>query len=304
MPSCWTSRRRPERRSELAPPPLESSGIIFEGNRLEARFVLDCSGRAGLLGRAWREKRPRSATVALCGIWRDEAAWNLPDPSHTLVESYENGWAWSVPVEPSVRYVAFMTDRRRPYLGELAKTRAFREIFSRGTLQAPTWGRDAAVFCSRKVAGPGFLIAGDAAATLDPLSSFGVKKAMASGWVAAVVANTCLRRPEMEAAALQFFEEREREVFESYDRLSAAWYGDEASIPGTAGRARRSARPAIDPSRNRTGRDARAAAGDRWPRNRSAGLDWRHRLRGQRQCPATGGTGARIHAGAGSVRCL
>ena len=61
----------------------------------------------------------------------------------------------------------------------------------------------------------GFLIGGDAAATLDPLSSFGVKKAVASGWVAAVVVNTCLRRPEMEVAALQFFEEREREVFES-----------------------------------------------------------------------------------------
>ena len=68
---------------------------------------------------------------------------------------------------------------------------------------------------------------GDAAATLDPLSSFGVKKAVASGWVAAVVVNTCLRRPEMETAALQFFEEREREVFEAYDRLSATWYGDE-----------------------------------------------------------------------------
>ena len=168
------------------------------------------------------------------------------------MESYENGWAWSVPVERSVRYVAFMTDRRRPYLGELAKTRAFREIFSRGTLQSPTWGRDAAVFCSRKVAGPGFLIAGDAAATLDPLSSFGVKKAMASGWVAAVVANTCLRRPEMQDAALQFFEERERDVFESYDRLSAAWHGDELPSPELQAaledlRARPSIRLAIAP---------------------------------------------------------
>jgi flavin-dependent dehydrogenase len=208
-----------------------TGAIVFNGRQLHARFVLDCSGRAGLLGRAWREKRPRAAAIALCGIWRNEAKWDLPDPSHTLVELYENGWAWSVPVEPSVRYVAFMTDRRRPYLGELAKTRAFREIFSGGTLQPPTWGRDAAVYWSRRVAGPGFLIVGDAAATLDPLSSFGVKKAIASGWVAAVVANTCLRRPDMEAEALRFFEEREREVFETYDRLSGTWYGDEAPSP-------------------------------------------------------------------------
>lgn len=205
----------------------ECNRIFFDGKRLASRFVLDCSGRAGVLGRTRREKPPRPPAVALCGIWRNEANWDLPDPSHTLVETYENGWAWSVPVKPEIRYVAFMTDRRRPYLGELAKTRAFREIFSRGTLQQPTWGRDASVYRCRQVAGPGFLIVGDAAATLDPLSSFGVKKAIASGWVAATVVNTCLRRPEMETAALQFFEEREREVFESYDRLSATWYGDE-----------------------------------------------------------------------------
>jgi hypothetical protein len=110
----------------------------------------------------------------------------------------------------------------------LALTRAFREIFSRGTFQPPAWGRDAAVYCRDRVAEPGFLTIGDAATTLDPLSSFGVKKAMTSGWMGAVVANTCLQRPAMEAAALAFFEEREREVFESYDRLSAAWYRDES----------------------------------------------------------------------------
>ena len=99
----------------------ESNRIFFEGKRLESRYVLDCSGRAGLLGRARREKRSGPRAVALCGIWRNEANWDLPDPSHTLVETYENGWAWSVPVEPAIRYVAFMTDRRRPYLGELER---------------------------------------------------------------------------------------------------------------------------------------------------------------------------------------
>jgi flavin-dependent dehydrogenase len=81
------------------------------------------------------------------------------------------------------------------------------------------------VYSSTKFGGHGFLIAGDAGATIDPLSSFGVKKAIVSGWVAAVVANTCLRYPEREDAAIAFFDRREREVFENYARLTDVWYG-------------------------------------------------------------------------------
>jgi flavin-dependent dehydrogenase len=64
---------------------------------LPARFILDCSGRAGVIGRSVRVKEKNSRTVALCGIWRSERGWKLPDASHTLVEAYSDGWACSVP---------------------------------------------------------------------------------------------------------------------------------------------------------------------------------------------------------------
>jgi len=47
-----------------------------------------------------------------------------------------------------------------------------------------------------------------------------VKKALASGWLAAIVVHTALVRPAMRAAALQFFETREREVCEAYRALA------------------------------------------------------------------------------------
>lgn len=219
--------------------------ILFQtdGQRQEvrARFILDCSGRAGVLSRAFRVKQPKSRTVALCAIWRNQAGWALPDASHTLVESYGDGWAWSVPLSPSVRHVAVMVDHHlgpdpgetrmvrgrglaAAYHAEIAKTRAFRRIFSIGNLEAAPWGRDAGLYTSRHFCGPGFLVAGDAASMIDPLSSFGVKKAMASAWVGAVVANTCLRNPAMQETALRFFEDREREVYEDWLKLSAAWF--------------------------------------------------------------------------------
>jgi len=204
-----------------------------------ARIVIDCSGRAGVLARAYRQPENKSSTVALCGIWHSDRGWKLPDASHTLVEAYGDGWAWSVPVSATTRYVAFMvgpgeTRIRRgegleaAYLAELAKTRAFQRIFRRSALEQKPWGADASTYSSRQYSGPGFLLAGDAASFIDPLSSFGVKKAMASAWVAAVVVNTCLTHPKMQEAALRFYDERERRVYEAYRHQSARMFGDAA----------------------------------------------------------------------------
>jgi flavin-dependent dehydrogenase len=202
---------------------------------IRAKFLMDCSGRATVLSRLFHWKQNSFKTVALCGIWRNESSWRLPDASHTLVEAYGDGWAWSVPVSPFIRYVAFMVDPTatrmirgkglgEAYLAELAKTRAFRTIFSRGSLESAPWGRDASLYTSRQFCGPGFLLAGDAGAFIDPLSSFGVKKAMASAWVGAVVANTWLGKPEMRQIALQFFEDRERQIANACLKQSAAWF--------------------------------------------------------------------------------
>ena len=54
-------------------------------------------------------------------------------------------------------------------------------------------------------AGRSFALVGDAGSTLNPLSSFGVKKALASAWLAAVVTHTCLVHPERAEQAQDFF---------------------------------------------------------------------------------------------------
>lgn len=203
-----------------------------EGSRLAipARFVVDCSGRAGVLARFLGLREEHTRVVALCAVLRNEANLGLPDESHTLVESYAGGWAWSVPVSPSVRHVAFMIHREeRPadYFEEMARTVAFREIFRDAAVEGVPWGRDASTYSASRYCGPGFVLAGDAGSFIDPLSSFGVRKAMVSGWAGAVVANTWLGNPGMRQAALEFFEHRERQVCASYRELSASWYADE-----------------------------------------------------------------------------
>ena len=133
----------------------ESNRIFFEGKRLESRFVLDCSGRAGLLGRARREKRSGPRAVALCGIWRNEANWDLPDPSHTLVETYENGWAWSVPVEHGDSLCSVHDGPETPIFGRIGKDPRFPGHLLPRHSAATHMGTRCLRIPFRQVAGPG-----------------------------------------------------------------------------------------------------------------------------------------------------
>ena len=49
---------------------------------------------------------------------------------------------------------------------------------------------------------------------------------MASGWLAAIVTNTCLRHPDRAALARRFHAEREQEVWASYRRQAAAFFAE------------------------------------------------------------------------------
>ena len=85
----------------------------------DGRFVIDATGRSGLLARAKgvrvHDEGPR--TVALVAAWTRPDGWPVPDDTHTLIESYESGWAWSVPTAPGTRHIAVMVDPQRSSLG-------------------------------------------------------------------------------------------------------------------------------------------------------------------------------------------
>ena len=68
---------------------------------------------------------------------------------------------------------------------------------------------------------------GDAASFIDPLSSFGIKKALAAAWLAAVVVHTSLTEPSLTGAAIELFDRRERDAFHELSRQAAGvWTGD------------------------------------------------------------------------------
>ena len=208
---------------------------------IEAQFVLDCSGRASVIARrGFRVHDVGRTTLALTAVWMRRDGWGLGDETHTLVETYSDGWAWSVPVTPSRRYVTVMVDPRVTdldrggaitacYEAELAKTAALRRVLAPATRVTAPWGCDASLYHAPTCGGPGMLLVGDAASFIDPLSSYGVKKALASAWLAAVVVHTSLTNSALATVALDLFNRREREIHAAAVRQSAQFFADAAT---------------------------------------------------------------------------
>jgi flavin-dependent dehydrogenase len=213
---------------------MPTAAVEIEGQShpVSASFVLDCSGRAGVIARRGSRRTGSTHTIALAGVWRSPGGWPDISDTQTLVASYTDGWAWSVPTEPGTRYFTVMVDPARTglareqssrgvYLCELAKVQPFGPLLQGASLVDGPFGADASPYDAVHYAGTDFLLVGDAASFIDPLSSFGVKKALASGWMAAVVAHTALTRPAMRAVALDFHDRRERELYASAERQAA-----------------------------------------------------------------------------------
>jgi flavin-dependent dehydrogenase len=208
---------------------------VTAGGRIQAvraRYVLDCSGRAGIVARrGWRRPETSYRTTAIAADW-ESSAWPANEQAHTIVESYGDGWAWSVPVSSTRRQFTAMIDHRIAagaalndvYARELGKTRELAARLRGARQTSQPWACDASLYDAVRAADTGLLLVGDAASFIEPLSSAGVKKALTSAWRAAVVVNTCLSKAEMAAAAHDFFSGREREIYAECRRRSAAFF--------------------------------------------------------------------------------
>jgi len=72
-----------------ATPPIVAIDVDGKEEHATAPWILDCSGRAGVLARqGLRELEDSHRTVALAGIWRATAPWPARVEGHTLVASH------------------------------------------------------------------------------------------------------------------------------------------------------------------------------------------------------------------------
>jgi flavin-dependent dehydrogenase len=199
--------------------------------RLEARYVVDASGQGKLMARkekllTWHEDLKN---VAVWTYFQGGTHLEGRDRGNIVTEYHADGWLWVIPfadgsrsvgfVGPNDRYVRSGMDPETFFLDKLASAREAKRLLEGATRVAgyrvtKDWSYQCRRFC-----GPGYLLAGDAAAFVDPLFSTGVMLAMKSGASAADTIDRILRDPrgiaESEAAHQQDYESGYREFFDT-----------------------------------------------------------------------------------------
>ena len=206
-----------------------------ERKQVSCRYLIDATGQASLMARQLKCRRtnPEYRFVALWGYFRDS---RYVDPngvarpfsdlaSHAPVTFVTRlgdwGWSWHIPMKQytSVGLVIPIDDYKRDsatfpsleaYYLETCRTAAYLGNLLEGaelTNGNVRMMRDFS-YVSETVAGPGFLITGDAAGFVDPIFSIGFAIAMYSGNIAAWTVDRSLRRPAQAAITRGVFEKQ------------------------------------------------------------------------------------------------
>lgn len=197
---------------------------------VEAWFLIDATGRASRIARLLGARRlvhdPLVAVVTFLETGDRD--------SYTLVEAAEEGW-WYTAALPSYRLVAmFVTDPPAPaFIAPPPHTRA---RIARST--APPRVVDAGSARLDRFAGDGWLAIGDAALSMDPLSSHGIAAALHGGMLAAEAIVS--RDTQRYISAME-------KMWDGYASMRRTFYAAETRWPGAAFWARRRSSTATPP---------------------------------------------------------
>lgn len=160
-----------------------------------AGVVVDCSGRRAVFARRQGARRKRLDRLVACAALLIS---NAPDAdATTLVEAVCDGWWYTARVSDATRIVMFLSDSDLPAAREVRAPDAFRARLGQTRHVGPLCAgcgyeissplQVAAADTARldRVCGGGWIAAGDAAASFDPISSQGIMSAMQYGQKAA-----------------------------------------------------------------------------------------------------------------------
>lgn len=180
--------------------PVKSSSTVTwsrgsETHEVEARFVIDASGRTGVISSQLGLRRPDPLLrkVALFAHFEGVEPLHGEASGDIRVVLRENGgWAWLIPLREGRTSVGLVFDREELFRtpGESAEAALDRWISSLPVLRAALrsavrvgaarWESDYS-YSSTRIVGRGWALVGDAACFLDPVFSSGVHLAVLRG---------------------------------------------------------------------------------------------------------------------------
>lgn len=202
--------------------------------QITSRVVLDARGRKGAHSRERVELAPASV-----GIWThvpSNAMWCSVGPSAARIETVDEGWVWGAPVPGDQYRVMAFADPDS--VKEKGPARVLQQMLSNSRLFAPmandilNIGIKSCVVNAYVHTRPWveqFIKIGEAAFTLDPLSSTGVEAAMRFSLQTAIAVHTMLSDGNP-VVARAFYESKLADAVASHCRWTSDYYAQSGKL--------------------------------------------------------------------------
>src|SRR5438093_12554135 len=206
---------------------------------MRARYLVDASGRASVLGRRFKIKKTYQIPQKLSifahydGVWRAEGI----DGTLTVLLRAVDRWFWLIPIAADRTSVGVVLDSETFRKSKLSAGEFLDQALAQQPIIAKRMTNARRVsqvyveadfsYRSARLRGDRWLLAGDAAGFIDPIFSSGVFLAVFSGELAADALNEVLDSPRKTKRLFARSEKAVNRAMDVYLRFVNAWYTKE-----------------------------------------------------------------------------
>jgi flavin-dependent dehydrogenase len=218
-----------------------------------ANIIIDASGQSALISRQTNTRKwdTHFQNLAAYAYFKNGDKLAKPNENNIFIESFENGWIWSIPLKDNFTSVGVVTDAEisknylmsansRDFLfHNIAKAPLTSQMLKSAELVSTTKILKDWSYKTEHMAGNGWVLAGDSACFIDPLFSSGVHLAMMSGVLSSAYAVTYNKNKSFAKHCESIYEEIFDEEYSHFRDLALLFYSSNRSVDSYFWEARR-----------------------------------------------------------------
>ena len=212
---------------------LWDATVLFENKeqQLSSTFIVEATGRKSIIKTKKIAYQPK--LVATYAYWELKAL----KKDSSFIEAGQDYWFWGAPINDTHFVLCVFSDPSKVkeatsvtefYTKAISKSRFSTEILNNGT-QGEITVCDATPYYDTTVISEHCIKIGDAAYTMDPISSQGVQKAIKSGVQGAIVVNSILKKKNA-TVAINYYKNLIATEVKKNKRWSSEFYNEQSPI--------------------------------------------------------------------------
>ena len=221
---------------------LEDERVVsakVNGQEIDFDFFIDASGQSSILANKLKSKHYDEVLINLSayGYFADAEHLEGEDAGNILIESFQDGWIWKIPLQNQISSVGVVADRDEAVakIREVGVNQWFRDSVDR-SVHIAEYLKDAPLTTELRVvkdwsysassfSGQNYYLVGDAACFIDPLFSTGVHLAVAGGYLASALINTWALNHSIYEESRTTYDTLYRSQYRHFQDLVHLFYG-------------------------------------------------------------------------------